>query len=198
MAGWPSGIGTGLQNQSPESGIAVWPSGIGTRLQSVLPGFDSPYCVQAGFKRYNASVPYKDPDRQREYMRKWIAARRVAWLRENGPCADCSTWEDLQVDHMNAAAKVSHRIWSWSEARRAGELAKCVVRCQSCHAKKTRLMKECHRGEASGNAKLTAQAVLDIRGSREGRRVLAVRYGISVWNVDRVRRAASSGSWQHL
>lgn len=85
-------------------------------------------------------MPYKDPNRQRDYQARWIKKRRHDWVRKNGPCEVCNSDEGLQVDHIDPNEKVSHRIWSWSEARRAVELAKCWVLCFNCHNAKTKGM----------------------------------------------------------
>lgn len=82
---------------------------------------------------YYIAMPYKDPEKQRAYMREWTATRRRNWFAENGPCVDCESWEYLEIDHLDPTQKVSHRIWSWTESRRNKELAKCVVRCVKCH-----------------------------------------------------------------
>ena len=83
-------------------------------------------------------MPYKDPERQREYQNNWLRKRWRDWLAANGPCVDCGSWEDLEVDHVNPAIKISHRIWSWARERREAELAKCVARCKPCHKDKSR------------------------------------------------------------
>jgi hypothetical protein len=83
-------------------------------------------------------MPYKDPDKQREYTRKWIAERRRVWLENNGPCVKCGSDENLQVDHVDPKLKISHKVWSWSEKRRNTELAKCQILCSNCHKKKTK------------------------------------------------------------
>jgi 5-methylcytosine-specific restriction endonuclease McrA len=82
-------------------------------------------------------MPYIDHAKQNEYQRKWLAVRRTAWLAANGPCVTCGSVEDLQVDHRDPALKVDHKVWSWSEERRAAELAKCQVLCKQCHLEKT-------------------------------------------------------------
>lgn len=67
-------------------------------------------------------------------------ARREAWIKEHGPCAVCSTWDNLQVDHIDPRTKVVpvSVIWGWSsEERRNTELDKCQVLCESCHREKT-------------------------------------------------------------
>ena len=81
---------------------------------------------------------YKDPDKQREYQRQWAARRRAAFFDDKS-CAWCGSTERLELDHIDPELKVSHRIWSWSEARRAEEVAKCQVLCHDCHLDKTRI-----------------------------------------------------------
>jgi 5-methylcytosine-specific restriction endonuclease McrA len=82
-------------------------------------------------------MPYADPQRQREYQNAWMARRRQNWLDENGPCQRCGATENLEVDHIERHTKVDHKVWSWSQARREAELAKCQVLCESCHLEKT-------------------------------------------------------------
>jgi hypothetical protein len=84
-------------------------------------------------------MPYKDPDKQREYNRLRNAKRRAKWLHENGPCVKCGSWYQLEVDHINRKDKITNAVWSWSEARRNAELAKCQILCKECHKKKTTL-----------------------------------------------------------
>lgn len=76
-------------------------------------------------------------EEKRAYDREWMRKRREDWFSANGPCVDCGSWERLEIDHVDRSTKVSHRIWSWSEKRRLEELAKCAVRCHTCHRKKT-------------------------------------------------------------
>lgn len=80
---------------------------------------------------------YKDKDKQRAYVREWVKQRRKKWLAENGPCVDCGSSENLEVDHVDPLSKISHNVWSWREDRRLNELAKCQVRCAKCHMIKT-------------------------------------------------------------
>jgi 5-methylcytosine-specific restriction endonuclease McrA len=79
---------------------------------------------------------YSDPDKQREYTRKWIAARRKEWF-EGKQCVSCGSALQLQLDHIDPSKKVSHYIWSWAAERRMKELAKCQVLCSGCHKAKT-------------------------------------------------------------
>lgn len=82
-------------------------------------------------------MSYKNPEKQREYQRKWRASRRQSWLEANGPCIQCGALDNLEVDHVDKTQKISHKIWSWSEERRNEELSKCQVLCRVCHAAKS-------------------------------------------------------------
>ena len=66
-----------------------------------------------------------------------VLARRVAWIEDNGPCRVCGSTENLEVDHIDPAIKISHSVWSWREDKRLPELAKCQVLCQEHHKEKT-------------------------------------------------------------
>lgn len=78
-------------------------------------------------------MPYKDRAKQNAFNLRSMKARREAWLSENGPCVQCSSWLELQVHHRDKATKVSHNVWSWRQERRIEELAKCDVLCKKCH-----------------------------------------------------------------
>jgi hypothetical protein len=108
-------------------------------------------------------MPYADPAVQSAYQNEWMKRRRREWLQQNGPCLDCGTWEDLTVDHVDASRKVSHRVWSWTKARRDAELAKCVARCWPCHLAKTAVSGERCRGEQHGMSVLATEQVLEVR-----------------------------------
>jgi hypothetical protein len=86
-------------------------------------------------------MPYADPAQQARYQREWAARRRAEWFTGKR-CAWCGDTDDLELDHKNALAKASHRIWSWAQARREAELAKCQVLCHYCHETKTELLAE--------------------------------------------------------
>lgn len=90
-------------------------------------------------------MPYADPNKQREYVRKWVAKRRATFFRDK-VCIDCGSNENLELDHVDPSAKVASAIWSWSADRQATEIAKCVVWCRDCHWKKT-LAFDRHRTE---------------------------------------------------
>lgn len=126
--------------------------------------------------------------------------RRNEWLAANGPCVDCGNWDDLRVDHVVAADKVSHRIWSWSAARREAELAKCVVRCLPCHVAKTvrsgELPDTCGGGARNGfPSKLTEDDVRLIRASSLSTKQLAAQLGVNSGTVSLIRRGLR---WKHV
>lgn len=81
-------------------------------------------------------MAYKDPERQRQFQRERVAKRRRDWLRGK-VCACCGGSQELEVDHVDRALKVSHKVWSWSLKRMEAELQKCQVLCRPCHQKKT-------------------------------------------------------------
>lgn len=84
---------------------------------------------------------YLNIEEKRKYQREWMKKRREAWILENGPCVDCNSWENLEVDHDDPSTKIMNpsQIWSLSESKRQAELAKCKVRCHSCHQIQTLL-----------------------------------------------------------
>jgi hypothetical protein len=79
--------------------------------------------------------PMKDPNARRRYHREWIAQRRSEFFADRR-CVDCGSNERLELDCRDTATKVTHRIWSWSDARREAELAKYEVRCAPCRRKR--------------------------------------------------------------
>jgi hypothetical protein len=131
------------------------------------------------------TMPYSDPAAQREYQRQWCANRRAEWMAGKS-CADCGSTTDLEVDHVDPSQKVSHRVWSWSRARRDAELAKCVVRCQPCHQRKTT------RGQENGPRKVTAADVRLIRQAYAAgdvtQKALGQRFGLGQLAVSRIVR----------
>lgn len=95
-------------------------------------GFDSPLL----HLKQRKGMPYKDVEKQRAAQRQWRATRRAKHLLGKR-CVTCGSTTDLELDHLDRNLKVSHRIWSWSEARLKVELAKCQVLCRLCHERKT-------------------------------------------------------------
>lgn len=81
-------------------------------------------------------MPYVDPEKQKQFQRERVARIRAAWFSDKC-CVECGSKTDLELDHIDPAQKLSHRIWSWSVEKRSNELIKCQVLCQDCHLKKT-------------------------------------------------------------
>ena len=75
---------------------------------------------------------YKDPAKQREYQKKWVARRRDAFFCDK-KCTHCGVNEDLQLHHLDPTQKESHSIWGWGDKRRLPEIEKCIVLCRACH-----------------------------------------------------------------
>ncbi len=88
-------------------------------------------------------MPYKDPDAQREYVRKWVADRRASWFADKS-CDECGATENLQLHHRDPVDKIAHSIWSWSWKRIEAEVAKCVVLCESCHREHHAVLRRRH------------------------------------------------------
>jgi len=82
--------------------------------------------------RQSGTVPYASLEDKRRYQREWRAKRRAEFF-EGKTCVSCGSSEDLELHHRDKTEKVSHKIWSWSLERREAELAKCDVKCGSCH-----------------------------------------------------------------
>lgn len=137
-------------------------------------------------------MPYKDPEEQRIYQRKWLARRKAEWFAANGPCTRCGSWNDLELDHINARLKVNHVIWSWSEKRRNAELAKCQVLCHPCHLGKTRQKKEHQRGEVHHKAKLSEAEVAVIKkrlARKESAHRIVLDYPqVTVWEIYKIKQ----------
>ena len=95
-------------------------------------------------------MPYSTREAQREYARKWVAARRAEHFRDKA-CAACGSSIELELDHIDPSTKVTSVIWSWSQQRRDEELLKCQVLCKPCHKVKTAAWR---RGRAEHGAGL--------------------------------------------
>ncbi len=139
-------------------------------------------------------MPFKDPEAHREYQRRWIAERRAAYLADKS-CVGCGGRDELQIDHKDSGAKVTHRVWSWSEERRAVELVKCQVLCRECHDEKSEGALEAgYERPPEDVAK-----ILEMRAAGVSTRQIAAAMGAArsyVWRVVtgkmRVRAAAAS------
>jgi hypothetical protein len=80
-------------------------------------------------------MPMATKELQREYQRKWMAARRAEWFSDKF-CIDCGSKDKLEIDHRDRDLKITNAVWSWAKHRRDEELAKCDVRCSDCHHKR--------------------------------------------------------------
>jgi 5-methylcytosine-specific restriction endonuclease McrA len=81
----------------------------------------------------------KNREYMKAYQNKWLHNRRTEWIKANGPCKKCSTWNNLEVDHIDPSKKQMRIavIWSRKKEVRDAELSKCQVLCKSCHFEKT-------------------------------------------------------------
>ncbi len=100
-------------------------------------------------------MPYRDREAQRDYQRRWMAARRQEFLGGKS-CTFCASIENLEIHHFDPGAKVHHAIWSWAQPRREAELAKCIVLCRDCHTRRHHEHKltHCKRGHELTKANL--------------------------------------------
>lgn len=85
-------------------------------------------------------MPYKNPSKQREFQRKWIAKRRADHFRGK-KCATCGkkvSSSTADLDHKKAKMnRTGHKIWSREKKDRAKEIKKTQILCKACHKKKT-------------------------------------------------------------
>ncbi len=88
-------------------------------------------------------------EKRRQYQNELYKKRRTQYILENGPCANCGSNENLQIDHIvarintNKQTVKSSAIWGLSEKKRKKELKKCQILCRSCHQKKTYVDLDC-------------------------------------------------------
>lgn len=124
---------------------------------------------------------YSDPSRQSAFQNKWLKDRREAWLKANGPCKKCKTWEKLRVIKDDPSIKTV-KVFGWSEAGREEVLKKCKVLCQSCARKHYgAIFKKKYSGKMGEAEVLSAVMVWSIRGrlfGRESIREIARFYGV--------------------
>ncbi len=99
-------------------------------------------------------MPYAIAQQQTDYINKLIQQRRKQWINENGPCKNCGSFDNLEVDHIDPSTKAIHtsHIWTREERIRIRELSKCQVLCKPCHQNKTSKenKKEVTHGTISG------------------------------------------------
>lgn len=130
-----------------------------------------------------------------------MKAARRKWFKENGPCQQCGSDQNLELDHINPEEKVCHTVWSWTPMRRALELKKCQVLCRSCHRKKTALNRERNNGAIVKKLrkisdKQVLKAVL-LRQMGWTTRRIAVKFKVSHSVIGRLTNAAIAGKDFH-
>lgn len=85
-------------------------------------------------------MPYKNPGKQREFQRKWVAKRRSDHFKGKH-CANCGkaiTSKTAELDHKKAKMnRTGHKIWSREKKDRTKEIKKTQILCTACHKKKT-------------------------------------------------------------
>lgn len=77
----------------------------------------------------------------REYGRKRYRQRRQDAIKSlGGKCVDCGTTENLEFDHEDASTKkfaIAKILNYGAKAKIEEELKKCVLRCKTCHVRKS-------------------------------------------------------------
>jgi hypothetical protein len=88
--------------------------------------------------QYRKKFP-RNMEKYRATQLSWLKNRRASWIQENGPCAQCSSIENLEVSYKDPSTKIYKlsSLWSLTESKRLPELAKCTVLCRSCRLIKT-------------------------------------------------------------
>ncbi|MEO0322971.1 MAG: hypothetical protein AAF447_08435 [Myxococcota bacterium] len=114
-----------------------------------------------------------------------MAKRRAAFFAGKA-CVTCGATERLELDHIDPAQKVHHCVWSWSEKRRAAEVAKCQVLCRRCHKRKTR-----HQVARLDEAKVR-EARERYRAGGISQKALAAEYGVS---SNTMHKALTGQTW---
>jgi hypothetical protein len=144
----------------------------------------------------------RDYPNRKEYMlayqREWMRRRRAAFFGGKA-CDTCNSGAALQLHHRDPSQKISHQIWSWSEARRNAELSKCVVLCGACHQQLTSLDFASRRPSATLPAGSSGMQNIRWYAQRRTWRVEFVVMGRRIWvggggfrNIVTARLAAES------
>lgn len=109
------------------------------------------------------NMPYSSKEKQREYQCQWIADRRKTYLSDK-TCVECGSTQRLEMHHIDAGKKITHRVWSWSVSRRDLEISKCAVLCRGCHR---RHMKEYYVTRLQPTTKLSPAQARHMRNLRK-------------------------------
>jgi 5-methylcytosine-specific restriction endonuclease McrA len=129
------------------------------------------------------------------YQLEWMKGRRQAWLLANGPCAECGSWEELEVDHIDPAEKKINPALLWSlspvNPKRIAELAKCQGLCRTHHRVKTRTYLAVRLGGVRApTASLTSKKLVQVRAllaAGTGGSEIARQLNISKYAISRVK-----------
>lgn len=113
-------------------------------------------------------MPYADPVKNSESKRLWRLRQRAAWFADK-VCAHCGSREELELDHIDPALKVSHKIFGWAPARRDAELAKCQPLCHRCHKVKTKAQRRLKDACGKGHPYTPANTMPRCHGGRQCR-----------------------------
>jgi 5-methylcytosine-specific restriction endonuclease McrA len=85
-------------------------------------------------------MPYKSPEKQRNFQKKWIAKRRADHFKGK-KCASCGkevSSKTADLDHKKAKMnRTGHKIWSREKKDRSKEIKKTQILCKACHKRKT-------------------------------------------------------------
>jgi hypothetical protein len=154
---------------------------LGIPLQKDSQAFNSPLCLMT----YTG-------EKKKQYQLEWVTRRRIEWFLEKW-CVKCGSVDDLELDHIDPALKVTNSIWSWSKAKQETELAKCQVLCSICHKSKSASEKPV--GEKNPTAKLTVADVLVIRELKLSQREIGRMFKINQRTVSRIKRREL---WKHV
>ena len=131
-------------------------------------------------------MPTKIP----HYSATWVAKRRAVFFKGK-QCVQCGSKDRLELDHINPADKLHHRIWSWTEERRKAEIAKCQVLCHDCHKGKTSRENSIRQtGRANlASRKLSPEQVariIELRKGGSGVRTIARYMGVCHSTISRL------------
>jgi hypothetical protein len=148
-------------------------------------------------------VPHANTISSRLGGGSWNAAKESVGIpvNQSGWQGQRQTEEEMILSLQECAEELAHppteREWNAS-GRRPG-LRTLQKRFGSFNAAKEKAglstNGQCAPGERSAHAKLTAEAVREIRASAEGPTALARRFGVHPTTIQRVRNGQS---WQHV
>lgn len=78
-------------------------------------------------------MPYLDKDKQRKFMREWMAERRREFFLGKR-CADCQSETELMLFWAGEGKSPGHRVFSFKKERRDAVLEKYTILCGRCRS----------------------------------------------------------------